>query len=93
MELNLDKLVRLNAQSDGRDKIARQIFQISSTLSAVSDYFVRFYHYRLVQYACRALWDSMQARPWNSALIDKLKTLEYLLSSFRKCKNQCMPLP
>lgn len=34
----------------------------------------------------------MQARPWNSELIDKLKTLEYLLSSFRKCKNHRMPL-
>lgn len=40
---------------------------------------------RLIQYSCRALWDSFQAHSWNSALIDKLKTLEYLLSSFRKC--------
>ncbi|XP_055311873.1 peroxisomal membrane protein 11B [Sitodiplosis mosellana] len=61
MELYLDKLVRLNTQSDGRDKVAR-----------------------LIQYACRALWDGMRVRPWNSELIDKLKTLEYLLSSFRK---------
>lgn len=52
--------------------------------------FLFFFHLhfisRLIQYACRGLWDSMQTRPWNAELIDKLKTLEYLLSSFRKCK-------
>lgn len=41
---------------------------------------------RLIQYACRGLWDSMKTSPWNAELIDKLKTLEYLLSSFRKCE-------
>ncbi|KAG4077060.1 hypothetical protein HA402_016047 [Bradysia odoriphaga] len=38
---------------------------------------------RLVQYSCRTLWDCLQGDS-NIELIDKIKTLEYILSSFRK---------
>lgn len=42
---------------------------------------------RLLQYSCRAFWDSLDARKRsNTYLIHELKTLENLLSSFRKCK-------
>lgn len=42
---------------------------------------------RLLQYSCRAVWDSLNAK--NDAhllFIHQLKTLEFTLSSFRKCK-------
>lgn len=42
---------------------------------------------RLLQYSCRALWDSLNAK--NDAhlvFIHQLKSLEYILSSFRKRK-------
>jgi peroxin-11B len=43
---------------------------------------------RLIQYASRALWDSLDAKNDNHAsLIHQLKSLEYILSSFRKCKS------
>jgi hypothetical protein len=43
---------------------------------------------RLLQYSCRLFWDSLDARKErNLFLIHELKTLEYLLSSFRKCKS------
>lgn len=42
---------------------------------------------RLLQYSCRAAWDSLGAKnEAHLALINQLKTLEYLLSSFRKRK-------
>lgn len=43
---------------------------------------------RLLQYSCRALWDSLSTK--NEAqfyFIHQLKTLENLLSNFRKCKS------
>lgn len=39
---------------------------------------------RLLQYSCRAAWDSLNAK--DDVIVHKLKTLEFLLSSFRKCK-------
>jgi len=56
----MERLVKLNGQASGRDKIAR-----------------------LVQYSCRTLWDCIQ-NDSNFELIDKIKTLEYILGSFRK---------
>lgn len=42
---------------------------------------------RLVQYSCRALWDSLNAKDEAQSLfIHKLKSLEFILSSFRKCE-------
>lgn len=42
---------------------------------------------RLVQYSCRVLWDSLNAKDEaHSLFIHKLKSLEYILSSFRKCE-------
>lgn len=42
---------------------------------------------RLLQYSCRAAWDSLGVKnEAHQALIHQLKTLEYLLSSFRKRK-------
>jgi peroxin-11B len=42
---------------------------------------------RLLQYACRALWDSLSDKnDTTSAFIHQLKSLEYILSSFRKSK-------
>ncbi|CRK93704.1 CLUMA_CG007232, isoform A [Clunio marinus] len=40
---------------------------------------------RLLQYSCRALWDSLNVKnEAHLALIHQLKSLEYILSSFRK---------
>lgn len=42
---------------------------------------------RLLQYSCRAVWDSLNAKNDSHQLfIHQLKSLEYILSSFRKCK-------
>lgn len=42
---------------------------------------------RLLQYSCRAAWDSLDGKNDNQfEFIHQLKTLENLLSSFRKCK-------
>lgn len=42
---------------------------------------------RLIQYGCRALWDSLNAKDdAQLLLVSQLKSLEYILSSFRKCK-------
>lgn len=42
--------------------------------------------FRLIQYLCRAIWDSLQQNELNIELIEKLKAVEYILSSFRKRK-------
>ncbi|XP_014096020.2 peroxisomal membrane protein 11B [Bactrocera oleae] len=39
---------------------------------------------RLVQYASRALWDSLESVDASPALADSFKTVEYILSTFRK---------
>ncbi|KAH8327035.1 hypothetical protein KR074_001069 [Drosophila pseudoananassae] len=57
----MDRLVQLNNQAGGRDKIAR-----------------------LVQYASRAMWDSLESTNSSPALVDNFKTIEYILSTFRK---------
>ncbi|XP_067634246.1 peroxisomal membrane protein 11B [Eurosta solidaginis] len=59
--MNMDKLVQLNSQTAGRDKIAR-----------------------LIQYTSRALWDSLESADASPALADSFKTVEYILSTFRK---------
>lgn len=42
---------------------------------------------RLLQYSCRAAWDSLNAKDEGvQFIVHKLKTLEFLLSSFRKRK-------
>lgn len=41
---------------------------------------------RLIQYASRAMWDSLEANNCHPALVDNFKTVEYILSTFRKCK-------
>lgn len=56
----MDKLVILNSQAAGRDKIAR-----------------------LIQYLSRAVWDTLEKSNCYEAS-DQFKTLEYILSSFRK---------
>lgn len=44
---------------------------------------------RLIQYSCRAIWDSLNAKnDAHLALIHQLKSLEYSLSSFRKRKSR-----
>lgn len=45
---------------------------------------------RLLQYSCRAAWDSLpKSQNYYSyfELINDLKTIENLLSNFRKCKK------
>ncbi|XP_055917599.1 peroxisomal membrane protein 11B-like [Eupeodes corollae] len=39
---------------------------------------------RLIQYLSRAIWDFLESRDSNPAVADQFKTLEYILSSFRK---------
>ncbi|XP_023162919.1 peroxisomal membrane protein 11B [Drosophila hydei] len=39
---------------------------------------------RLIQYASRALWDSLESSNSHPALVDNFKTIEYILSTFRK---------
>ncbi|XP_030387663.1 peroxisomal membrane protein 11B [Scaptodrosophila lebanonensis] len=39
---------------------------------------------RLVQYASRAIWDSLESSSTSPALVDNFKTIEYILSTFRK---------
>lgn len=39
---------------------------------------------RLAQYACRALWDSLPTNDAHGEYVHRLKSLEYILSSFRK---------
>ncbi|KAH8283484.1 hypothetical protein KR018_003641 [Drosophila ironensis] len=39
---------------------------------------------RLIQYASRALWDSLEAANSSPAIVDNFKTIEYILSTFRK---------
>lgn len=39
---------------------------------------------RLIQYASRAMWDSLEAANSSPALVDNFKTIEYILSTFRK---------
>ncbi|KAK6642775.1 hypothetical protein RUM43_004277 [Polyplax serrata] len=39
---------------------------------------------RLAQYLCRAMWHNIQKRQSNPYAVDKLKSLEYTLSTFRK---------
>lgn len=41
---------------------------------------------RLIQYASRAMWDSLESANSNPALVDNFKTVEYILSTFRKCR-------
>lgn len=43
---------------------------------------------RLLQYSCRVVWDSLNAKDdAHLVFIHQLKSLEYILSSFRKCKT------
>lgn len=44
---------------------------------------------RLIQYAARAMWDSLESNNCHPALVDNFKTVEYILSTFRKCKTHC----
>lgn len=62
-DFNMDKLVQLNNQAAGRDKIAR-----------------------LIQYSSRALWDALEKTHTNPNLVHQFKTIEYILSTFRKRK-------
>uniref|UniRef100_A0A1L8ECZ5 Putative peroxisomal bioproteinsis protein peroxin n=1 Tax=Haematobia irritans TaxID=7368 RepID=A0A1L8ECZ5_HAEIR len=39
---------------------------------------------RLIQYASRALWDSLEAADHSPAMVENFKSLEYILSTFRK---------
>ncbi|KAL0279080.1 UNVERIFIED_CONTAM: hypothetical protein PYX00_000711 [Menopon gallinae] len=39
---------------------------------------------RLLQYMCRLMWYQIQKRKFNPYTVDKLKSLEYTLSTFRK---------
>ncbi|ALC42312.1 Pex11 [Drosophila busckii] len=39
---------------------------------------------RLIQYASRALWDSLESSKSSPALVENFKTIEYILSTFRK---------
>ncbi|XP_061389077.1 peroxisomal membrane protein 11B [Musca vetustissima] len=39
---------------------------------------------RLIQYASRALWDSLEAADKSPAMVEDFKSLEYILSTFRK---------
>ncbi|XP_064551784.1 peroxisomal membrane protein 11B [Drosophila montana] len=39
---------------------------------------------RLIQYASRAMWDSLETSNGHPALVDNFKTIEYILSTFRK---------
>ncbi|KAI9577885.1 peroxisomal membrane protein 11B [Glossina fuscipes] len=59
--MNMDKWIKLNSQTIGRDKIAR-----------------------LVQYASRALWDFLESSDLHPAMVENFKSLEYILSTFRK---------
>lgn len=50
-----------------------------------------FHTDRLAQYACRALWDSLPSNDAHSEYVHRLKSLEYILSSFRKCEFDDAP--
>lgn len=39
---------------------------------------------RLIQYASRALWDSLESADKGPAMVENFKSLEYILSTFRK---------
>lgn len=39
---------------------------------------------RLIQYLSRAIWDSLEQNELSPIVVDQFKTLEYILSSFRK---------
>lgn len=42
--------------------------------------------FRLVQYLSRAIYDTLQQANISSDFVEKLKSFEYILSSFRKCE-------
>ncbi|CAG9795606.1 unnamed protein product [Diatraea saccharalis] len=60
----MDILIKVNEQSNGRDKIAR-----------------------LFQYTSRLVWHQLETRNANKYSVDRIKTLEVTLSSFRKSKS------
>ncbi|CAH0401379.1 unnamed protein product [Chilo suppressalis] len=57
----MDIIIKVNNQSNGRDKIAR-----------------------LFQYTSRLVWHQLEARNANKYSVDRIKTLEITLCSFRK---------
>ncbi|XP_072942796.1 peroxisomal membrane protein 11B [Epargyreus clarus] len=57
----MDILIKVNNQSNGRDKLAR-----------------------LIQYASRLVWHQLESRNANKYSVDRIKSLENTLSSFRK---------
>lgn len=67
-------------------------FLLSSDLiterKITTEEFNAFFSFRLVQYACRMIWDSLDSsnnkQVDNKDLIDRLKNLESILSQFRK---------
>lgn len=67
-------------------------FLLSSDLiterKITTEEFNPFFSFRLVQYACRMIWDSLDSsnnkQVDNKDLIDRLKNLESILSQFRK---------
>lgn len=67
-------------------------FLLSSDLiterKITTEEFNPFSSFRLVQYACRMIWDSLDSssnkQVDNKDLIDRLKNLESILSQFRK---------
>ena len=40
--------------------------------------------YSLIQYASRALWDSLESADMRPGMVEDFKSLEYILSTFRK---------
>lgn len=41
---------------------------------------------RLLQYLSRAAWHNVETSNGDMGVVDTFKTLEYILSTFRKCK-------
>jgi len=59
--MDIDKWIKLNNQTAGRDKLAR-----------------------LIQYVCRTMWDVLETTNSTPTVTEKVKTLEYICSTFRK---------
>lgn len=76
----MDKLLE-EIKSPG--KFQKSYFDVQRFVFVIIFFLLIFY--RLVQYLSRAIYDSLQQANISSDLVEKLKSFEYILSSFRKC--------
>jgi hypothetical protein len=82
----MDLIISFNAKTSGRDKLARKVLRWITGIWSILWF---LFDFRLLQYSCRAIWASInEGKEFNLELIHSLKSLEYTLSSFRKCKSR-----